>query len=191
MHQNSLTFHFEGASRIELVKTEVLIAGTPRTLTCIRGKTSGAYISCGSFQWTSGVRGVCAVFLRFMISEMSDLVDCCLVGRKGSLAASLDYALSKGPAWLGEMFGNGVRGQQAVRRILKVSNPNRKRPGPVAISVNKNTVSWDQVRIYWDERLITDVAQLHAMLIGIEEQGGDESGRDGGREAVLSQTAVV
>jgi hypothetical protein len=126
-----------------------------------------------------------------MISEMSDLVDCCLVGRKGSLAASLDYALSKGPAWLGEMFGNGVRGQQAVRRILKVSNPNRKRPGPVAISVNKNTVSWDQVRIYWDERLITDVAQLHAMLIGIEEQGGDESGRDGGREAVLSQTAVV
>lgn len=191
MHENSLTFHFEGTSRIELVKTEVRIAGASRTLTCIRGKTSGAYLACGSFQWTSGVRGVCAVFLRFMISEMSDLVDCCLVGRKGSLAASLDYALSKGPAWLGEMFGNGVKGQQTARRMVKVSNPNRKRPGPVAISVNKNAVSWDQVRIYWDDRLVTDVAQLHAMLVGIEEQGGDESARAGEREAALSHTAAI
>jgi len=126
-----------------------------------------------------------------MMSEMSDLVDCCLVGRKGSLAASLDYALSKGPAWLGDMFGNGVKGQQTARRILRVSNPNRKRPGPVAISVNKNSVTWDQVRIYWDDRLITDVAQLHGMLVAIEEQGGDESGRDGEREATLSQTTVI
>ena len=112
MQGNSFVFHFEGSSRIELVKSEVRIVGVARTLTCIRGKTAGAYITCGSFQWTSGVRGVCAAFLRFLLSEGSDVVDFCLIGGKSSLAASLDYAISKGPAWLGEMFGNGVGGNQ-------------------------------------------------------------------------------
>lgn len=173
MQGNSFVFHFEGSSRIELVKSEVRIAGVARTLTCIRGKTAGAYITCGSFQWTSGVRGVCAAFLRFLLSEGSDVVDFCLIGGKSSLAASLDYAISKGPAWLGEMFGSGIGGNQLARRIFKITNPNRKRPGPVAISVNKNVVSADQVQIYWEGQLITDSAQLYSMLVGIEEQGAE------------------
>lgn len=173
MQGNSFVFHFEGSSRIELVRSEVRIAGLARTLTCIRGKTAGAYISCGSFQWTSGVRGVCAAFLRFLLSEESDVVDFCLIGGKSSLAASLDYAISKGPAWLGEMFGSGIGGNQLARRIFKITNPNRKRPGPVAISVNKNVVSADQVKIYWEGKLITESSQLYSMLVGIEEQGAE------------------
>lgn len=177
MHGNSFVFHFEGSSRIELVKSEVCIVGVARTLTCIRGKTAGAYITCGSFQWTSGVRGVSAAFLRFLLSEGSDVVDFCLIGGKSSLAASLDYAISKGPAWLGEMFGSGVGGNQLARRMFKITNPNRKRPGPVAISVNKNVVSADQVRIYWDGKLVTESSQLYAMLLGIEEQGAESQAR--------------
>jgi len=171
MQGNSFVFHFEGVSRIELVKSEVRIAGVARTLTCIRGKTAGAYITCGSFQWTSGVRGVCAAFIRFILSEGSDVVDFCLIGGKSSLAASLDYAISKGPAWLGEMFGCGIGGAQLARRIFKITNPNRKRPGPVAISVNKNVVLADQVKVYWEGKLVTDSAQMYSMLVGIEEQG--------------------
>lgn len=186
---NSFIFHFEGSSRIELVKTEVRVAGIARTLSCIRGKTAGAYVSYGSFQWTSGVRGVCAAFLRFVLSEAGDTVDFCLVGGKGSLAASLDYALSKGPSWLGEMFGSGIGGSQLARRIFKITNPNRKRPGPVAISVNKNVVSVDQVQIYWDSKLVTDHTQLYAMLVGIEEQGMEEGGRTGERIEALSDIA--
>ena len=177
MQGNSFVFHFEGSSRIELVNSEVRIVGVARTLTCIRGKTAGAYITCGSFQWTSGVRGVCAAFLRFLLSEGSDVVDFCLIGGKSSLAASLDYAISKGPAWLGEMFGNGVGGNQLARRMFKITNPNRKRPGPVAISVNKNVVSADQVRIYWDGKLVTESSQLYSMLLGIEEQGAESQAR--------------
>lgn len=173
MQGNSFVFHFEGSSRIELVKSEVRIAGIARTLTCIRGKTAGAYVTCGSFQWTSGVRGVCAAFLRFLLSEESDVVDFCLIGGKSSLAASLDYAISKGPAWLGEMFGSGIGGNQLARRIFKITNPNRKRPGPVAISVNKNVVSADQVQIYWEGKLVTESSQLYSMLVGIEEQGAE------------------
>jgi hypothetical protein len=186
---NSFIFHFEGSSRIELVKTEVRIAGIARTLSCIRGKTAGAYVSYGSFQWTSGVRGVCAAFLRFVLSEAGDTVDFCLVGGKGSLAASLDYALSKGPSWLGEMFGSGIGGSQLARRIFKITNPNRKRPGPVAISVNKNVVSVDHVQIYWDNKLVTDSAQLYAMLVGVEEQGVEGGARTSERIDVLSDIA--
>ena len=186
---NSFIFHFEGSSRIELVKTEVRIAGIARTLSCIRGKTAGAYVSYGSFQWTSGVRGVCAAFLRFVLSEAGDTVDFCLVGGKGSLAASLDYALSKGPSWLGEMFGSGIGGSQLARRIFKITNPNRKRPGPVAISVNKNVVSVDHVQIYWDNKLVTDSAQLYAMLVGVEEQGVEGGARTSERIDVISDIA--
>jgi hypothetical protein len=186
---NSFIFHFEGSSRIELVKTEVRVAGIPRTLSCIRGKTAGAYVSYGSFQWTSGVRGVCASFLRFVLSEAGDTVDFCLVGGKGSLAASLDYALSKGPSWLGEMFGSGIGGSQLARRIFKITNPNRKRPGPVAISVNKNVVSVDQLQIYWDNKLVTDPTQLYAMLVGIEEQGVEGCSRTNERIEALSGIA--
>ena len=186
---NSFIFHFEGSSRIELVKTEVRIVGVARTLSCIRGKTAGAYVSYGSFQWTSGVRGVCAALLRFVLSEAGDTVDFCLVGGKGSLAASLDYALSKGPSWLGEMFGSGIGGSQLARRIFKITNPNRKRPGPVAISVNKNVVSVDQVQIYWDNKLVTDLTQLYAMLVGVEEQGVEGGGRTSERLEALSDIA--
>lgn len=189
MRESSFMFQFEGASRIELVKTEVRIAGIARTHSCIRGKTAGAYVTYGSFQWTSGVRGVCAAFLRFLISEEGDAVDFCLVGGKGSLAASLDYALSKGPAWLGEMFGSGLGGNQLARRIFKITNPNRKRPGPVAISVNKNVVSAEQVQIYWDNKLVTDAAQLYALLMGIEAQGVEGCDKGDQRVAVLSDIA--
>ncbi len=177
MQESKFIFHFEGSCRLELVKTEVHIAGIARTLSCIRGKTPGAYVSYGSFQWTSGVRGVCSAFLRFVLSEEGDRGDYCLVGGRGSLAASLDYALSKGPAWLGEMFGYGIGGSQLARRIFKITNPNRKRPGPVAISVNKDVVSTDQIQIYWDKKLVTDSTQLYAMLVGIEEQGVEGNGK--------------
>ncbi len=189
MQGNSFIFHFEGTSRLELVKTEVRLAGIARTLACIRGKTAGAYVSYGSFQWTSGVRGVCAAFLRFVLSEQGDTVDFCLLGGKGSLAASLDYALSKGPAWLGEMFGTGIGGNQLARRIFKITNPNRKRPGPVAISVNKNVVSVEQVQIYWDNNLVTDSTQLYAMLVGVEEQGAEGNEKATERIEALSDIA--
>ena len=173
MQGSSFVFYFEGSARLELVRTEVRINALPRCLTCIRGKTSGAYANFGSFQWTSGVRGVCSAFLRFILSEGSDKVDFCLIGGKASLAASLDYAISKGPAWLGEMFGAGVGGNQLARRIFKITNPNRKRPGPVAISVNKNLVSADQVQIFWDGKQVTEHSQLYSMLLAVEEQGVD------------------
>jgi hypothetical protein len=71
------------------------------------------------------------------------------------------------------MFGTGIGGNQLARRIFKITNPNRKRPGPVAISVNKNMVSADQIQIFWEGKQVVEHDQLYSMLLAIEEQGVD------------------
>lgn len=182
MEGNSFLMHFEGAARLELVRSEFLPPGANKPFIVIRGKTSGAFKQYGSFQWTSGVRAVCAVFLRYALSEITPRVDYCLVGSRGSLAASLDYALSKGPSWIGEMFGSTPSGGMYARRIFRVTNPNRKRPGPVALSVNKTVIPSCNIEIYLNNNRVTEHADLLAMLQSIESQwrGNDEPENEGG-----------
>jgi hypothetical protein len=176
MQVNSFSMHFEGIGRLELVRSEFRPSGTTEALVVIRGKTSGAYTRCGSFQWTSGVRAVCAAFIRFAMSEQNDKVDYCLIGGKGSLAASLDYALSKGPAWIGEMFGATPGGGLYAKRLFRITNPNRKRPGPVALSVNRSLIAGDGVQLFVNGRKVIEAGEMAKVLRAIEAQevGVDE-----------------
>lgn len=185
MQGNWFKLYFEGISRLELVRSEFRPSGATDPLVSIRGKTAGAYTRCGSFQWTSGVRAVCAAFLRYTLSEASARVDYCLIGTKGSLAASLDYALSKGPAWIGEMFGATPGGGLYGKRLFRITNPNRKRPGPVALSVNKNLIAGGDVQVYWNNRRVTDASDLGAILTAIERQ------EEGVLEEASAQEAVA
>jgi hypothetical protein len=168
---DKLTLYFEGSSRLELVRSEFKAEDSQKTLASIRGKTSGAFTQCGSFQWTSAVRAVCAVAIRFALSELNEKVDYCLMGGKGTLAASLDYAISKGPSWIAEMFGSASAGTPYAKRLFRITNPNRKRPGPVAVALNRQRLTGESLAIYWDGRKVETQEQLYSMLIAIEEQG--------------------
>jgi hypothetical protein len=170
MAENHFAFFFEGDPHVELVKTDVFIAVAGSSMTCVRGKTAGAYRSYGSFQWTTGVRGVCAAFMRFKIYGATTLPDVCLIGGKNSLAASLDYAITKCPGWISGMFGSSSMGTPVIKRLFRVTNTNRKRPGPVAISVNGNIVVPDNVRFYKNNRLLTDGAEVYDLLAEVEQQ---------------------
>ena len=97
MQRNTFVFHFEGEDAVELVQSEVKLAGDSGKRSCFRGKTPGAYHAEGSFQWTSGVRAVCVAFIKVRLSGFDPEVDTCVVGDRASMAASLDYALSKRP----------------------------------------------------------------------------------------------
>lgn len=99
----------------------------------IRGKSGGAYRSAGSFQWTSAVRGLALLAVR-AISEFEEPY---IKGGGGSLAASLDYAISKQPMWLTEMFGCDQSGISLIRRMVLRTNPERKRPGPTVLAINE------------------------------------------------------
>lgn len=178
MQGNSLIMYFEGMERLELVRSEFRAAGSVEPLVVIRGKTSGAFTRYGSFQWTSGVRAVCSAFLRFAMSEISSGVDYCLIGSRGSLAASLDYALSKGPAWIGEMFGATPGGGLYAKRLFRITNPNRKRPGPVALSVNKSLITGGNIEVHWNGQKVSELSELTAILKSIESQDAELSDSD-------------
>jgi hypothetical protein len=187
MQESSVTFFFEGVTHIELVRSQVSLVGSRDPIVCVRGKTSGAFSECGCFQWTSGVRGVCATFLRFVLSERDKGIDCCLAGGRSSLAASLDYALSKGPSWLLEMFGRGRSGTLYARRFFRITNPNRKRPGPVVVSINGSAIKSNQVRFVHEGREVVEDKQLYALLLAIEEQEVKNSDRPATFPALVAE----
>jgi hypothetical protein len=166
-----LALYFEGTKRIELIKTEFKAKEAMAVRTCVRGKTAGAFTSCGSFQWTSAVRAVCAVTIRYALSEANDKVDYFLIGGHGSLASSLDYALSKEPTWITDMFGTLHSGAPYAKRLFKVTNPNRKRPGPVAVAINRGRLSPEDLKIYLNSRLVWDANDLYTILFAIEQAG--------------------
>lgn len=70
-----------------------------------------------------------------------------LVGERGSPAASLDYALSKEPAWLADIFGWDPQGVLIARRLFVRSNPEMKRPGPVCVSLNRALLRESDIRV--------------------------------------------
>jgi hypothetical protein len=165
---DTLSLYFEEHSELELVRSEFTQGDSKSLRTCIRGKTAGAFVAFGSFQWTSAVRAVAAVVIRYAIAEKAGAASYCLVGGKGSLAASLDYALSKGPGWIQEMFGTMSAGSLYAKRLFRITNPNRKRPGPVALSVNSSRLPISEVRIFLNGVAVDGVEVLTRMLNAIE-----------------------
>jgi hypothetical protein len=147
MNGISFEMHFAGGTHTELVETRFNQPTLGVSLVSIRGKSGGAYTRCGSFQWTSGVRAVCVAFLRHILARRIEGFPAYFQGGKASLPSSLDYALSKEPAWLGEMFGQTPTGACFGRRLFKITNPNRKRPGPVTIAVNHVLIRAEDVRV--------------------------------------------
>lgn len=135
-----LTLFFENE---ELVEVAFKLA-TGEVRRTVRGKQSGARLDAGSFQWTSAVRGFALLATRtaarFEPSSIS--------GRAKSLAASLDYAISKQPMWLIEMFGVDHFGTSLIRRMVLRTNPERKRPGPTTLAINEKYLTAEGLKIY-------------------------------------------
>ena len=122
----------------------------------IRGKTCGAYRGAGSFQWTTAVRALCVLLLRSASTEGGAQ----LAGGSGSLAASLDYAISKQPTWIAEMFGVDSLGVCNIRRMVLRTNSERKRPGPVTLSLNSAYLSTSAIEVVLDGRIVNSSEML-------------------------------
>jgi hypothetical protein len=91
-----------------------------------------------------------------------------LSGGVKSLAASLDYALTKQPGWLLDMFGVSSNGKTQARRLFRVTNSHRKRGGPVSISLNSNACPSDCIEIVVDGKSITCPHKVRILLENIE-----------------------
>jgi hypothetical protein len=124
----------------------------------------------GSFQWTTAVKALSVLFIRIAMSEQNESLRNmnCLSGHKGSLASSLDYALSKQPQWLQEMFGMGSYGTVYARRLILRTNAERKRPGPVILGLNTIVLKPENIRIFWNNEPVASFEALSKLLRSLD-----------------------
>lgn len=158
---------FSSTRDVELFRVDCVDGERP-PVTCIRGKTNGAYRGAGTFQWSSAVRAVACVFLKAKLLADLPSSEPMLSGEALSLAASLDYAITKQPAWIVDMFGVSSSGQSMARRLFRVTNSHRKRGGPVSISLNIHKCPPACVEVVLDGRTVHDPEQLRDLVNRIE-----------------------
>ena len=111
-----------------------------RRMVSVRGAIAPP--DAGTFRWSSGVRGLSLLLTRqAVVSEarrngvLNGHSPAAIEGDGDSLAASLDYAISKQPLWLQDMFGSTPQGTAISKLLFRRMNPDRKRPGPVTVFI--------------------------------------------------------
>lgn len=169
MSERVFQLHFVGTPKAELFQTRFQDSSLRPIRTSVRGKTSGAYTNAGSFHLSSAVRALCVLCVKSVIvhQSMSDKLPI-ILGTQGSLAASLDYALTKQPIWIQEMFGSDLAGNSLAQRLFSRTNSHRKRPGPVVIKINEKALSLANIHIFRDGRVVDDVRELLTLLSLLE-----------------------
>ncbi len=157
-----LKLMFVNSTAPQLIETRFFHPLAGREIRAVRGKTGGAFQNVGSFQWSVGVKAIitllatCAAEARK--SNSNRVVQ--LLGEGASHAASLDYSLSKNTAWLCEMFGSDSAGFPLARRLIVRSNSERRRPGPVIISLNHHFLPPRAISVFIDEIEINDEQEI-------------------------------
>ena len=126
----------------------------------------------GTFGWTAAVRAVAVFFLRVKLSSEKcsnlELHQPLLSGERGSLAASLDSALSKPPQWLLDMFSVDANGTSLLRRIIHRTNPELKRPGPVGLFLQTTQFKSECILVRIEGVQVDDISILHKLLQQLE-----------------------
>ncbi len=137
---------------------------------CVRGRFSGAYQNHFTFQWSPAVRALSILMVkaRARSLECGEINTPLLSGGAGSPAASLDYAISKQPTWLQDMFGNDSTGRTLAHRIILRTNAERKRGDTVALSLNQAQMSGRSIKVYLHGREIIDPSELETIATAIE-----------------------
>jgi hypothetical protein len=152
-----IALYFENFDAPTLEKA-ILDPGQSRpSIISTRGSNSAFVFNSGVFHWTKAVKAMCAAMLRASVNSTSERncgfdPEFCpyLTGASGSLAASIDYALSKEPLWLIDFFGMSETGRSRARQIFSRANPERKRPGPVSILVRSAILPWEYIEVFCD-----------------------------------------
>ena len=139
-------------------------------LKSVRGRSAVVPL-VGTFGWTNAVKGLSALLLRqAALQETPDSEVAAIEGEAGSFAASLDYAIAKRPNWSADMFGVSGSGELVIRRLVEISNHNRKRPGPVRIWVRPRS----DLRVYVtvNGELVQDSWKLYDLARAINGENG-------------------
>lgn len=122
-------------SNLELYRTEFEHPVLTEPVVSFRGRGDDRYQDAGTFHYSRAVRGLLLLACEQALAGRESAVR--LSGDRGSLASSLEQAISREPSWVYEMFG-APGGEPLVRRLFYRTNPNHKRPGPVSIGFRQS-----------------------------------------------------
>jgi hypothetical protein len=143
-----------------------------RETIAIRG--SVAPNNCGNFRWSAGVKALTLLLARQALLVESERLEnrssdtsASIEGENKSPAASLDYALSKQPIWLRDMFGISAHGVPISKLIFRRINPDRRRPGPVVIFMPSSSLT---VAIEIGGRRLTKAEELLNCVHALERE---------------------
>ena len=189
MTSRMFELHFAGKGDVQLVETYFSDSAAGTQLVSVRGKTAGAFRDAGTFQWTSAVRGLCVLCIKTVLAHRypADSPTRHILGFQTSLAASLDYAITKQPSWIRDMFGLDVKGNTLAQRLIARTNPNRKRPGPVILGLNERALPTEAIRVYWNGEKVEQFDTLQTLLLCL----GDAEHASISEEAVRSFVAKI
>jgi hypothetical protein len=155
----------------QLAATKMSFTYPPYQLqrTLIRGRGVGAFPSPYSFPWSSAPKALVALAIKTAIQHIDSGLNpseavAILEGRKGSLAASLDYAISKKPNWVMELFSSDKSGRSLVQKFLLRTNPERKLGESVLVCFNQKILEPRNVCIYVNGKIESSRDQLQSFL---------------------------
>ena len=163
---------FECSDVSALYKTEFCHPRLIAPRRCIRGSFSLPVMDYRAFPWTAGVKGLCILLIRHFLyaAEKNDLMNqprASITGCAGSPAGSLDLAISRQPAWLQDMFGTDSNGACILRHLVSRINPERKRPGPTALSIKPDALPTKHLSIFMGDKP-ADSAKVLEILEDLE-----------------------
>lgn len=170
MTRLALSFSDYGTPQLERTAFRHPLLGSE--IHAVRGKTSGAYAGHATFQWTPAVQALSILILRYAGASAAggDPQEALLLGGHGSPASSLDYALGKEPAWILDVFGVDSRGNVIARRLIRRTNPERKRPGPVVLAINPSFLPSQDIVVQVNESEVKDSQALKNLATSLETE---------------------
>lgn len=137
-------------------------------------------VAVGRFSWSRAVRALSIFFLNSAalssdanagmttLSGDGKIARYIMKGEADSPASTLDYAISKSPQWVQDMFGVTKRGHSLLKLMIVRSNPERKRGGPVSITLNAQ--NRPEIIVYSNGIRIDDSTTLLKMANSIERE---------------------
>lgn len=130
-----------------------------------RGKSPFRGDSSGRFQWSSAVKA----FALLIAGSKLALIErhrepFTLAGEDNSAAASLDYAISKPTQWILDIFGSDSDNRPVATRVITRFNSERKRPGPVKLTLASALLSPGALTILVGQKELADAQSLRALI---------------------------
>ncbi len=160
-----LTLWFELNRSCELLQVKFQRShASPRV--SYRGKSLAFERDAGLFQWSAAVKAFSTLVVgtRAALETNSTIKPYVLEGVGGSPAATLDYAIAKPTSWIVDLFGRESNGKSYARLVFKRENSERKRTGPVRISLSSQLYEPSKLRIFLDGTEVVSRAALLNLL---------------------------